>query len=95
MFEALEDGDLGAMVLIDQKAAYDLMDHHILEAKMRGYNFSEETILWFRSYLQDRTSQVMVETKVSTPKDIGPYGAPQGSILGGILYLILCKECST
>ena len=40
---------------------------------------------WIRSYLENRTQCVQIETKVSAPVLCGPFGAPQGSVLAGVL----------
>ena len=37
------------------------------------------------SYLENRTQLVQIETKTSSPILCGPFGAPQGSVLAGIL----------
>ena len=35
---------LSAVVMLDQKVAFDLVDHRVLLLKMEAYNFSKETI---------------------------------------------------
>ena len=42
--EAAEDTMLSATLLLDQSAAYDLVDHQILLDKLRIYNFDDSTI---------------------------------------------------
>ena len=46
---------LSAVVMLDQTAAFDLVDHRTLLLKMQAHNFSKETVLWFQSYLTGRT----------------------------------------
>ena len=50
----VENGEFTAALLLDLSAAFDLMDHQILLGKLKLYNFSEDTIAWFTSYLHDR-----------------------------------------
>ena len=73
---------------MDQSSAYDLVDHGILMEKLRCYNFTDKTLSWFRTYLQDRKYTYQIEARQSKEKNIGPYGVPQGSVLGGLLYII-------
>ena len=64
---AAENKELSAALLLDLSAAFDIVDHEILLKKLKSYNFSEDTIQWFRSYLEERVQIVQVETKFSDP----------------------------
>ena len=86
--EAAEKTELSGVGMIDQSAAYDLLCHLILERKLNLYNFDKGSISWIKSYLSKRTQSVQVESKVSESLDCGDHGAPQGSILGGLLHVI-------
>ena len=56
--QAAESKNLTAALLLDQSAAYDLLDHNILLQKLAAYNFDDDTICWFRSYLSERSQAV-------------------------------------
>ena len=86
--EAAENKKLSAVLLLDQSAAYDLLDHKILLKKLARYNFDENSINWFGSYLSKRSQSVQIEAKQSSTEDLGDHAAPQGSILGGLLFII-------
>ena len=47
-------------LIIDQSAAYDLLDHHMFPKKLREYDFDEASIEW----IQD---SVKIESKTSDP----------------------------
>ena len=86
--EAADTGDLSALCLLDQSAAYDLLCHQTLKEKLQIYNFSESSIDWLMSYLGGRTQLVQVESRTSGELDCGDNGVPQGSVLGGLLHVI-------
>ena len=77
---------LTGALLLDQRAAYDLLDHSILLRKLAIYNFDQNTIIWFQSYLSERSQTVQVETKQSASEDLDDHAAPQGSVLGDPLH---------
>ena len=66
-----EDQELSAALLLDLGAAFDVVDHKILLEKLELYNLSAETISYFKSYLEHRRQLVVIESKLSDPKDMG------------------------
>ena len=56
------------------------------------YGFDEKSVLWFKSYLEGRTQLVQVESKVSGVQSTGDHGAPQGSVLAGLIFLIYSND---
>ena len=79
---------MSAVVLLDQSAAFDLVDHGTLTAKMKALNFSHETVTWFENYLAERRFSCQVEFKLSNPLAVGDQRVPQGSILGSLLFIV-------
>ena len=88
ILKAAENKRLTAALLLDQSSAYDLLDHSILLKKLACYGFHEDSIQWFNSYLSGRTQSVQVEAQQSTTIELGDFAAPQGSVLGGLLFII-------
>ena len=79
---------MAALIMLDQKAAFDVVDHSLLLMKMRLLNFHSDTLEWFSSYLTGRRFSVRVESATSEPVEIGSQGVPQGSILGSLLFVL-------
>ena len=85
--DAFEDDEVSAVIMLDMSAAFDVVDHSILLGKLAFYGLEEESLLWIRSYLNNRSQSVFVEGHLSDPLPV-ECGVPQGSILGPLLYLL-------
>ena len=83
---ANDSGDHVILVLLDLTAAFDTVDHNTLVARLRHLVGIFGTALeWLRSYLADRSMSVSLGTSKSSSAPL-PYGVPQGSILGPLLF---------
>ena len=71
--------------MVDFRKAFDLVDHTLLLKKLRHYKISDETPLWFSSYLLNRKQKVVINNIESTTENI-VCGVPQGTILGPLLF---------
>ena len=78
---------------IDQTSAFDCMEHPILIQKLQYYFLDDKLIQWIRSYLENRSSLVVIGSAESNISRI-EYGVPQGSVLGPLLYLLYTNEFS-
>ena len=56
------------------------------------YGFEENSVSWFKSYLGGRTQLVQVESKWSDVMSVGDHGAPQGSVLAGLIFIIYSND---
>ncbi len=55
------------------------------------YRVSEQSFMWFRSYLTDRQLVVKYKQSVSQPQHVMS-GVHQGSILGPLLFIICMND---
>ena len=60
--KAAESRKLSAALLLDQSAAYDLLDYSILLKKLAAYKCDKNVICWFKSFLSGRSQAVQVES---------------------------------
>ena len=89
---AMEEGTTMGMITLDQSAAFDVIEHNILETKMRKHLFNEGTLAWFMDYLTDRQQYVALQSSRSETEEVGPYACPQGSSLGPFIWNMYCGE---
>ena len=88
---AINDGLMVGVVMIDFKKAFDLVDHNILLKKLKHYKLSDKTLSWFGSYLLNRKQRVCVNNVISDDEFI-INGVPQGSILGPLMFLLFIND---
>ena len=79
--EAANNGELAGVLLIDQSAAFDCVDHGILLEKLKLYGWSANALAWSENYLANRKQSCSVESFLSESLPV-VCGVPQGSILG-------------
>ena len=81
----INNGKLTALNLLDLSAAFGIIDHHFLQRLHRHFGISGAAFLWFGSYLSNRAQRINIPGSRSCPKFI-PFGVPQGSVLGPVLF---------
>ena len=92
MVLAIDNGEVGALVLLDMSAAFDTIDHDImLDVLRRRFNVQDAALDWFASYFADRTQVVVSGTDSSSVREL-KVGAPQGSVLGPRSFIIYAED---
>ena len=90
--EAMDNGNRLGFITLDQSAAFDVIEHSILESKLELYGFRQHSLNWFKSYLEGRSQYVALESSRSEEELVGPYACPQGSCLGPLIWNLYCGE---
>ena len=79
------------MILIDLQKAFDTIDHEIFLNKIKCLGFSDSSISWYKSYLENRYFKININNSYSEQEQL-LCGVPQGSILGPLMFLIYIND---
>jgi len=83
----IDQGQIGALVLLDMSAAFDTVDHHLLlRVLQHRFSVNNSALAWLNSYLTDRTQTVHVNDSISKVVNLS-CGMPQGSSLGPKIFI--------
>jgi len=92
ILQAVDCGDVAALVLLDLSAAFDTVDHSILLQRLNTtFGISATAHSWFRSYLSGR-SQCVRRGSIRSSITRLLCGVPQGSVLGPILFIMYVAD---
>ena len=83
---SLARGEATAVVLLDQSAAFDTINHDkLLDCLRKWFGVGGICLDWLKSYLSDRTQCIKIGSVLSEARKL-KFGIPQGSVLGPILF---------
>ena len=92
----MERTQVSVVVALDLSAAFDTVDHGVLDkVLMTNYGIKNTALEWLKSYLRDRQMCVKIDKSKSDLRTFN-YSVPQGSCLGPLLfnmYASTIKEC--
>ena len=84
----MEKQKVTVLIGLDLSAAFDTVDHKILKETLKNmYGVDGDALLWFSSYLSDRSYYVFVQDTASIEQHMN-FSVPQGSFLGQVLYSV-------
>ena len=88
----LDNGLCSVLMLLDNSAAFDTVDHDVLVSDLENDIGVEGIALdWFKSFLAGRTQATSVRGSTSEASNM-KYGVPQGSVLGPVLFNIYVRN---
>ena len=88
ILSSIDHGDSVILALLDQSAAFDLIDHEILLNRLSTqFGVTGVPLCWFESYLSGRLQSVCIKGVCSSPVPL-QYGVPQGSVHGPVLFTL-------
>ena len=89
--KALDNGIFTHTCFLDMAKAFDRVNHSLLALKLRSVGVYGVELKWFDSYLCGRSICTNVDGVRSSMQSISS-GAPQGSILGPLLFIIFYRD---
>ena len=82
----MEHGQITVITALDLSAAFDTVDHSVLNAVLEHkFGVKDNALKWVMSYLQDRQLCVKIGTETSSKRTFN-FSVPQGSCLGPVLF---------
>ena len=92
---SMDKGGAVGLILLDLSAAFDTIDHSILFNCLQHWYGSDGVVLkWVQSYLNSRKQRIKIDGHLSDAFQL-PYGVPQGSVLGPLLFTLYTTPLSS
>ena len=91
---SVDSGKAVALTLLDLSAAFDTIDHSLLYDCLHDWFGLDGTVLsWIKSYLSNRKQKIKIGDSLFEAV-ILPFGVPQGSVLGPLLFTLYTSPLS-
>ncbi len=91
LYKGLDNGDEFIWVFLDLTMAFDKVWHKGLIFKIEKYGIKGNLLKWLTSYLTYRKQKVVLNGNSSDTKCLEA-GAPQGSVIGTLLFLLYIND---
>ena len=89
---AINEREYVLAIFLDIRKAFDTVNHEILLAKLENAGVRGRSLLWFRSFISNRSQRVKIGNSLSNNLLSLAIGVLQGSILGVILFLLFIND---
>ena len=90
-YSSLDVGKHVGVIFVDLKKTFDTVDHKILVQKLAHYGIHSSELMWFKSYLSNRSQFTRVNGVDSKVQNLD-IGVPQGLCLGPLLFLLYIND---
>ena len=88
----VNQGNIGALVLLDLSAAFDTVEHSILIDVLRPrFGIDGSALSWVAEFLNNR-SQVVYAGKTESDSTALQFGVPQRSVLGSRVFVQYAED---
>ena len=89
---AIDRGEVTALVLLDLSATFDTVDHStLLDILHHRFAVEGKPLLWFKSYLTNRSQSFSVEG-IQSKSIVVDCSVPQGSVLGPLEFISYTED---
>ena len=95
MVNVLDQGHVGALMLLDMSAALDTVDHFILvHVLRRRFGVRDAALNWLEDILTSRSQAVRLGTNLSD-EVLLKFGVPQGSVTGPKRFIEYAEDVTS
>ena len=89
IFDAADSGHVTILALLDLNAAFDTVDHGILQQRLSySYGIGGTPLHWIRSFFSNQTQVVYYYSGQQSAQLVLTCGVPQGSESGPIMFTL-------